>query len=303
VFGGLVTGAFAKGALTGIMGMAWGQYMSPNLQKTPFESLVAAGEIEDVFSICMNFTHGGGAMVWGDVGMYHTGQMQYTPLATPPDLWPSCSGAVSGSALLGEYAISMTSVQFGDSSVPINISTNCIGGCQDNPAFQRLFDEGVPVQVDSGTTIWTVQPETLQSMKAAAIDICERGYALPHFCLAGGSTIVNTPIWNGTLGPVTMTREEYEATVAAWPDITVEFAGGVVVTVPPTVYIPFAGEQTVQTGVAIMINPGVVTTCPSMILGDTFMGAFNVAFDRGQSRIGFAPVSNCPSPTKNPNYR
>merc|ERR1712137_359565 len=77
--------------------------------------------------------------------------------------------------------------------------------------------------------------------------------------------------------------------IAQYPDITFEFGSGIKVNLPPQYYL----VKGFCSGGDYALGIGPEAGADGTILGDTFMTAFECVFDRQNSRMGFAPVSNC----------
>jgi hypothetical protein len=81
----------------------------------------------------------------------------------------------------------------------------------------------------------------------------------------------------------------YEASVvAALPNLELQFAGGVSLSIPPTSYMqptPGSGDQCYSF---------FVSAAGSNIIGQAMMEAFYTVFDKANARVGFAPIANCP---------
>jgi Eukaryotic aspartyl protease len=75
-------GTFEPKFIGGIMGSAY-QALSATNSQTPIDSLVATGQMDDVFSMCMGDK--GGTMELGGVLPYHDGRLSWTPITK--QLW------------------------------------------------------------------------------------------------------------------------------------------------------------------------------------------------------------------------
>ena len=99
-----------------------------------------------------------------------------------------------------------------------------------------------------------------------------------------------------------------ESDIAQYPPIVFSFQGGISLPLPPQYYL-VRGYCTDLSYYALAIGPEPVYD--GTILGDTFMQAYECVFDRAvrfyfplffiythfhlqNSRMGFAPVANCP---------
>jgi hypothetical protein len=127
--------------------------------------------------------------------------------------------------------------------------------------------------VDSGTTLLLVPQVVLDQLR----DTFQRVY--PRLPGIGGSQT----IFNGycLLG---------EDIIKDYPDIQFDFPGAGRVTLKPEHYFLSLATPSKQAEKCLGIGVG---SYSGIILGDIFMQAFNVIFDRQNKQMGFAPVKDC----------
>jgi hypothetical protein len=127
--------------------------------------------------------------------------------------------------------------------------------------------------VDSGTTLLLVPQVVLDQLR----DTFQRVY--PRLPGIGGSQT----IFNGycLLG---------EDIIKDYPDIHFDFPGAGRVTLKPEHYFLSLATPSKQAEKCLGIGVG---SYSGIILGDIFMQAFNVIFDRQNKQMGFAPVKDC----------
>lgn len=236
----------------GIMGIAYGGpgqgSVSSAGEYTPFEAWVRAGQIANLFSLCMHSE--GGTVVLGGAGAeYNNGAVQYAPLVSE-----------------SYYVVEMMDLQVCASDGSGGYTTPCAS----LGLAASVYNEGQAI-VDSGTT-GIVLPDLAYSGLQAKIQ--ELG--LPYFddmfgdyCTAlAADQLSGYPYLNFVLTGETGEVNLYLSPLDYLGDCA---AGG-------------------YFGSAISGSHAQDGT----ILGDSFMKAFNVVFDRVNSRVGFAP-SACPT--------
>jgi len=144
----------------------------------------------------------------------------------------------------------------------------------------NVYNSGGAV-VDSGTTD-LIMPRTAYNALTSIVMADCRDHYLTGTCDVDS----RFSIWQGYC--YSLSAQE----VAAYPDITVVFDGGVEVDIKPQNYLVqgYCLDETLY-AIAIDPAPGYYGT----IMGDTFMRNVETVFDRANARVGFAPVHNCPT--------
>ncbi|KAJ9460323.1 Saccharopepsin [Diplonema papillatum] len=144
-------------------------------------------------------------------------------------------------------------------------------------------DFGTQSIVDSGTTITFLPPTVFNRIKRSIRRQCGH---LPHV----------TPRGVGDAGTIFESKACYtNVDVSQFPPLHFAFAGDVVVSVAPEHYfIDVTDDESGRKFYCFGIAPSGPTedwTLPDMqtILGDTFMSAFYIAFNRGNGSMGIAP--------------
>jgi len=205
------------------------------------DSMVNAGEIDDIFSMCLS--ENGGVMTLGGVGNHHTGEISYTPITQ--HTW---------------YVVELLDISVFGTSIGVDAS---------------IYNKGDTI-VDSGTTLLYLPYVAYTALASAFMDSCP-GSHLQGVCEGEGN------IFLGYCVDLT------ESDIEAYPDIVFTFESGIQVSLPPQYYLVqgYCGNGAYALG----ISPELARD--GTILGDTFMSAFECIFDRANSRMGFAPVSNC----------
>ena len=135
---------FEPGGVDGIVGFAY-QSISVIRAPTVFESFVSAGEISNLFSMCVGME--GGAMTLGGIGPYYTGSFQYTPIIAET-----------------YYVVYMSDLRVEGSSVGLSSS---------------IYNSGsTGTVVDSGTTDMIIPSTAFSALKVAMQNLCSSQFIL-----------------------------------------------------------------------------------------------------------------------------
>lgn len=129
--------------------------------------------------------------------------------------------------------------------------------------------------VDSGTTLFLMPNSPFNTMKQKFQGICSVTNLVGVCGVAPGKSLFDGECYKMT-----------PAQINAFPSVSVSLAGVSPLTLQPSDYLL---DQQGYKCLGIQNSGGSGT-----ILGDVFMQKFNVFFDMGQNRVGFAPLSTCP---------
>lgn len=136
--------------------------------------------------------------------------------------------------------------------------------------------------LDTGTNILLFPDAAFNSIKAAFGQMCQQGASLHGSCdVESGSTLFDRKCYQLT-----------DAEIAAYPPLTFQLKG-VTLTMHPQDYLLRGDVRAVKQGDASLTCLGIRATGSSnfLIIGDSLMRNYVLAFDRGQDRIGWAPVN------------
>jgi len=255
--------SFEPTNVDGIMGMAYRE-LSVLQANTPFENLVNAGILNNMFSICIPpilNTQSGGVLTIGADGGHHSDNYQYTDLYRSPKLF---------------YSVYLQSIALAGQD-PINVSPS-----------EYNSDSFAGTIVDSGTSLIAMSDTAFNEVMAAFKSFCTSNPTVTG-CSSFGT---GNPLLGSCYSGITPSQ---------WPTITFKFNQNSPYTyavLSPEYYFYPCDSTSMTIGITNGMNSG------SVILGNTFMAGFEVLFDVGGSRVGFANVSGCsfvaPPPTPTP---
>jgi len=137
------------------------------------------------------------------------------------------------------------------------------------------------VIVDSGTTLLILPSDIFAAVQKQFVALCSRGVNLPGVC---NSPPKSQNLFQGACIPLTAQQ------VQLFPTFSINFPGIGDLPIQPIDYLwQGAGvPNTYCLGLYMMDGLGV-------IIGDIFMQRYHVAFDKNLDRIGFAPITTCPT--------
>jgi len=250
-------GAFEPPGVDGIIGVSF-QDNSQILAPDFIDSLAATGKIANIFTMCLNrgpTTPVGGALTLGGEGPYKTGTYKYTPVIK-----------------------SFNQYDF----YTVNVQDMKVNGVSLGLAATNYNANGAIV--DSGTNEFVVSVPVYNAIKQAFLNNCTKSKL---FGVCTGVTSSNT-LFDGIC--LTMTSQQ----VSAYPTISIVMGTGtaaVTINVPPQNYL-VQGFCNVASKYALAIAGA---NGDGTIMGDVVMMGYSTVFDRVNHRVGFAPVSGCPS--------
>lgn len=247
-------GRFADTPVDGILGLAY-HALNPAAGSDFVSQMAAAAGAAPLFSLCLS--QQGGALVVSD------NVTELTQYAAVP-------ARVTYVPLTEPHFYSVALAQISVESYPSPLLAT-------NPQFfaqQRTI-------VDSGTSFFLVPFALLQALQSTM---------LAHYDGVQGVTL----LWGGDLTHGFHCVEPSQVDLDALPPLTMAFANGASVSLPPRAYVEVLAVGAAScVRVALGVPPQGVS---GIILGDPFMRAFVTVFDRSMARVGFAPVGDCPSP-------
>eukprot|EP01124_Arcella_intermedia_P008645 TRINITY_DN154_c0_g1_i1.p1 TRINITY_DN154_c0_g1~~TRINITY_DN154_c0_g1_i1.p1 ORF type:complete len:441 (+),score=70.18 TRINITY_DN154_c0_g1_i1:55-1323(+) len=135
------------------------------------------------------------------------------------------------------------------------------------------------VIVDSGTTLLIVDTQILGAIQKVLVSNCTQNPLVGVCNVAAGQGLFDGKCFNLT-----------DQQVSAFPPLTLMLQGTKGLTISPFDYL-WQGTGVPKQyclGIQAMDDLGV-------IIGDVFMQAFHVVFDRNKDLVGFGPLSSCPS--------
>lgn len=246
----------------GIVGMA-DSSVSVSGSRTPLDDLVAAGEVDNVFSICLHDE--GGVLYLGSdekeqrsaglLGLDAT--TQWTPRVPKS----------------GYYGVNMLDIVVDGVSIGVDPS---------------VYNDGTAI-VDSGSSAVSIPETAFSALKSTFGKLCKTR-CLKGVCDCTFKKPLQSTIFNGRCD--LMSKQD----IARFPDVQIKMEGGVVVDYNASDYLQtgttFCDKGGFYTTAFSSMSDGSGT-----ILGDSFMKGYVVIHDRrAPQRIGFAPVTdqNCP---------
>jgi len=157
---------------------------------------------------------------------------------------------------------------------PVNMTDFAVGSTSLGYGADTYNGGTLGAIVDSGTTLLLIPPNAYTSFENTLLGMCP---GLHGICdVSAGNRLFDGVCYSFT-----------NAQLDAYPTVTV-FINGIPFVIQPDAYL-YTFNSYRCLGVANGINGF------GSILGDVFMQNWHVAFDRTSSRIGFAPLSTCPS--------
>jgi hypothetical protein len=137
------------------------------------------------------------------------------------------------------------------------------------------------VIIDSGTTLMIFTTKIMNAIQAQFEALCSQGVNLVGVCgVQKGQSIFDNQCFQMT-----------PAQVGVWPVFTISLPGAPNLPLAPAQYLWQGAGQAGYYCMGMQGQDGVGVT----ILGDTFMQAYNVIFDRHRAKIGFGPLNTCPT--------
>lgn len=242
---------------SGILGLAYdANACNPTCVPTLFGQLVSAGLVpSDSFGLCLDRTTGGVLdLGFIDAAKYSKQALSWVPVVQ--ERW---------------YNLPLLDISFNGTSIGLPAS-----------AYSYLNDQ-IGTFIDSGTTAMLFGPYIWQMI----VSVWQTNFA----SLPGVSGPSGTTIFDG----VCLTAEQAKH-LCDFPDFTFTFRadasdnskdGVVVLNVAADYYfVPGSAEG------SMCLDAGSAAGV-SAVLGDSFMGAFYIAHDRANRRVGFAPIDSC----------
>lgn len=199
------------------------------------------------------------------------------------DVFSMCLGESGGRLVLGgvgeEYAggAFIYTPIIAETYYVVNMSDLTVGG-KSIGLPPAVYNDGDAI-VDSGSTDMVLPNKAYTKLVDTLKASCKAGSALAGLC---GEPAKQT-IFDGYCFALNASE------IAAWPTIEVSLGGGVVLSIPSTIYL--TGNCGGSSGYfTIGIDAG--ADGDGTILGDVVMKPYTVVFDRAAKRVGFAP-SKC----------
>ena len=161
------------------------------------------------------------------------------------------------------YTVTLNDIKFGSQSIGVS--------------SWDLNENGVIV--DSGTTLFIVTTDVMTAINATLYSLCKTTNLIGICNAPKGQTLFDGQCFNMT-----------SAQTAQFPTLTLTLDGLGDLTVQPTDYLwQGAGIPGAYClGIQGMDGNGI-------IIGDVIMQRYHVVFDRYNSKVGFGPLSSCPS--------
>ena len=243
--------------MDGMIGASHARGGPPPLNETTLlDAIVRQHGLADVFSLqCCPWD--GAALATGTLTIggissaLHTGSIQYTPV-TDGSLY---------------YCVEMETPS--SSPPPFGSDPKCADG---------------NTIVDSGTSTLSLLQDAFHTVMTPIVEALAQAYGQ-----RGDADEASTI----RLGGAAYVKRHYWAAedVSSLPAITIELAGGVTLSVPPSTYMqqsPTARSSRQCYELVVDMNRGTVN-----ILGQAVLEAYYTVFDRANGRIGFAPIAGC----------
>jgi len=154
-------------------------------------------------------------------------------------------------------------------------------GTQSMGLGNNQYNTGPGTLVDSGTTLIIFNTAVYNALGNLLQGMCT-GTQLVGICnTQQGKSLLDGYCYN-------MNAQQR----ALFPDISFSLAGTTnYLTVSQTAYLIPQGSSYCL---------GIANSQNDMILGDVFMRSFHVVFERASTRVGFGPISTCPTPSVPP---
>lgn len=288
--------------IDGIVGMA-SPSESNSGAASPFDDLVEAGAVQDVFSICMHDYGGhlylgiddvlpadGPGSAGGDTSRSRnvTAATSMTSVLGPASSFEEAriAGAVldvgwtARLANSGFYAVGLVDITVGGASIGV---------------APHVYTDGDAI-VDSGSQDLNLPISAYRAIKSTFASRCGkyRSECLKGVCNCETGEPLKTTIFGG-VRCVLMTQQD----IAQFPIIDLHMADGLVLAYPPTNYLKNGSAFCPDSN---MYSIGVESggdDSSGTIMGDTVMMNYVTIHDRVRSRMGFSPVdgTNCPGTT------
>jgi len=258
----------------GIVGFAYSGLISSDEPFTPlFDSVVSASNIANVFAMqCCGWTGsnaaGTGTLTLGGYdSALHSGELTYTPITM--ELY---------------YCVEMTSpaASSSPSSSPSNPDDNYYYGYEDG--YKQFFDKRFKVNETQ-----TSASRQLSEMAdcGTIIDSGTSALVFTESIYQAISSKIESAASSAGISLNCVTKDDLKHL----PCVTLEFNGGVTLSVPPALYFqPSPGSS--QGCHEFLISS---TSQPPNIIGQAMMEAYYTVFDRENKQIGFAPIAGCGS--------
>jgi len=230
---------------------------------TAFSDLVAKGEIDDVFSLCL--TSDGGVMYFGS-----DDAISATALREDDVIWTQRLNSS------GFYAVEIEDVTVDGKSIDVPMSK---------------YNDGDAI-VDSGTSIVYFSSTAYKAIKSHFESLCS-SRCLKGVCDCDAKKPLKNPIFADRCVQMSETERQ------AFPAVEIKFSDGARVAYDPDAYLRSGDTAGCDDGAyTISIDNG-GSDGSGTILGDSFMMSYVVIHDRRgpKQRIGFverAPGSLCP---------
>eukprot|EP00466_Bigelowiella_natans_P011969 jgi/Bigna1/143557/aug1.79_g18265 len=243
---------FQPYTIDGIIGFAYSSQSSSG-GPTAFESMVAAGVVDNIFAMCL---HGKGGQ------MYFGSEVMKTAENLGEIKWVKQTSE-------GFYPVRMLDLKVGGESIGVP---------------PEIFNRGEAI-VDSGSTAITLPRTAFDGLRDFFYKKCKNGAKLKGICSQTHNAPLSKTLFNAEMC-VAMSEDE----IAAYPAFQFEFTDGVVLELRPEHYLMTGSLLCDKEGYySLGISSGNVAD--GSILGDNFMQPFLTIFDRANQRVGFVAIS------------
>jgi len=145
---------------------------------------------------------------------------------------------------------------------------------------EKVYNSKPGAIVDSGTTLFLIPTSAYSAMFTAFNKVCSKT-SLPGVCGKSMSSSIFASGGASTCAKMT------SSDIANFPTVTVQLQGAQALTIS-------GGDYLIELSSGCY-SMGIGSISGGTIIGDIFMQAFEVVFDRTNLQVGFGTLSNCPS--------